>query len=363
MLESSAVTSSPVCLKVVQLPPLAQLRDRWRPLAEARGNPFLTWEWASAWWEHFGAGREQLILGCENEDGDLVGIAPLHVHSQRPVRTVRPIGHFPADVLGVISAPEHAAAVDRALAAHLSEEESWDLLLIERTPDGTLANSLGGRRLRSHTEPELRIETDDWNEFLRSKSKNFRGQVRNYENRLRRDHEFEMRLCDDPGRLEADMETLIRLHRMTRELRGDHPMGAFPPDLAAFHLDFAKAALDQGWLRFWLAHINGEPAAAWYGFRYGGTDWFYQSGRDPRWLKESVGFVLMARTVRDAVESGSHTYSLLLGNEEYKRRFANHEPTVDSYVATRGLKGKAALAAKLAAMRARERLGRGEDDA
>lgn len=358
----SATTSGSVGLEVVRLPELDAVRDRWRPLAEACGNPFLSWEWAAAWWEHFGADREQLILGCTDGDGELIGIAPLHVHSQRPFRTVRPIGHFPADVLGVICAPEHRGAVDRALAAHLADQEPWDVLLIERTPDPALAESLDGRRLRSHVEPELRIETDDWDEFLKSKSKNFRGQVRNYESRLRRDYEFELRLCDDPERLEADMQTLVSLHQMTRELRGEDPLGAFPPELVAFHLDFARAALDQGWLRFWLASIDGEPAAAWYGFRYGGADWFYQSGRDPRWLKQSVGFVLMSNTVRDAVESGSHTYKLLLGNEDYKKRFATDHPSVDSFVATRGLRGRVALGAKLASMRLRERLGRGDEE-
>ena len=351
-----------VDLKVVRLRNLDQVRERWRPLAEACGNPFLTWEWTSSWWRHFGADREQLILGCEDGNGELVGIAPLHVHSRRPFRILRPIGHFPADVLGNVCAPEHQRAVDRALAAHLGAEESWDLLLIERTPDQEMAESLDGRRLRSYTEPELRIETDDWDAFLKSKSSNFRGQVRNYERRLRRDHELEMRLCDDPDRLETDMETLVKLHYMTRELRGDHPLGAFPPELVAFHLDFARAALERGWLRFWLAYIDGEPAAAWYGFRFGGADWFYQSGRDPRWLRQSVGFVLMANTVRDAVESGSHTYKLLLGNEDYKRRFANENPTVDSFVATRGPRGRAALAAKLTSMRLRKRLGQGEYD-
>lgn len=356
-----SVTPSAIDLEVVRLPDLDQLRERWRPLAEACGNPFLTWEWTSIWWDHFGGDREQLILGCADRDGKLVGIAPLHVHARRPLRILRPIGHFPADALGIVCAPEHAAAVDRALAAHLADEESWDLLLIERTPDPGLAEALGGRRIRTHTEPELRLETADWDEFLKSKSKNFRGQVRNYENRLRRDYEVELRLCDDPERLAQDMETLVGLHQMTREMRGDDLLGAFPPELVAFHLDFAVAALEQGWLRFWLAYLDGEPAAAWYGFRFGGADWFYQSGRDPRWLRDSVGFVLMAHTVRDAIAAGSHTYKLLLGTEDYKQRFASDNPTVGSFVATSGLRGRAALGAKLASMRLRERLGRGED--
>lgn len=361
-IEPSQLFAGLVGLKVTRLPEVERIRERWQALAAACGNPFLSWEWSSIWWEHFGEQREQAILGCEDGEGNLVGIAPLYVDSEKPVRIVRPIGHFPADVLGVICAPEHTSAVEQALAEHLVNEESWDILLLERNPSPALADSLGGQRIRAHVEPELRIEAADWDGFLKSKSKNFRGQVRNYENRLRRDHEFEIRLCDDPERLEDDFATLVRLHRMTRELRGDDPLGAFPPELAAFHLDFAREALERGWLRFWIATIDGEPAAAWYGFRYGGADWFYQSGRDPRWLRESVGFVLMSHTVRDAVEHGIHTYKLLLGNEDYKARFATDNPVVESFAVGRGLRGRAALGAKLASMRLRARLGRGEDE-
>lgn len=354
----SSVTSGSTALEVERLPNLERVRDRWQPLADACGNPFLTWEWASTWWRHFGADREQLILGCSCGNGDLIGIAPLHVHSHRPLRVLRPIGHFPADELGIVCAPEHEAATGEALGDHLTTAEPWDMLLVDRAPDATLAEQLDAQILRTDALPELRIETSDWDEFLASKSSNFRGQVRNYERRLRRDHGLELRLCDNPERLEQDMETLVRLHHLTRASRGENPVGAFPPELVAFHLDFARVALERGWLRFWLAYLDGEPAAAWYGFRLGGADWFYQSGRDPRWQRESVGFVLMAHTLRDAVESGIGTYKLLLGTEEYKRRFSNRAPTIDSFAATRGVSGRAALGAKLVGTRLRQRVNR-----
>jgi CelD/BcsL family acetyltransferase involved in cellulose biosynthesis len=58
-----------------------------------------------------------------------------------------------------------------------------------------------------------------------------------------------------------------------------------------------------------------------------------------------VGFVLMAHTVRDALDSGVHEYRLLLGDEAYKGRFANGSYHADTLGRGASLRGRAAIAA------------------
>jgi CelD/BcsL family acetyltransferase involved in cellulose biosynthesis len=237
--------------------------------------------------------------------------------------------------------------VTAAVRAQLAGERCWDLLLTERLPGGAgLGAALGAEPIRAEATPELGIETADWDEFLASCSSNFRGQIRNRRRRLERDHDLRFQLADDPERLEADMDALFRLHEL-RYGAAEKGLGAFSHELASFHRDFARQALEKGWLRLWIAYLDGEPAAAWYGFRLGGADWFYQSGRDPKYDKQSVGFVLMTQTLQDAVSSGMTTYKLLLGAEEYKKRFSNREPEVETYAVTRTLRGRLALRAAL----------------
>jgi CelD/BcsL family acetyltransferase involved in cellulose biosynthesis len=348
-------------LRVAPLPDLEQLEGPWRELSAVNGNPFLSWEWASTWWRHFGRDREQKILGCYSPDGELVGIAPLYFDSRRRVRVLRFIGHFPADQLEPLCAPERLADVVGSTRQQLGTESCWDLLLTERMPGvAGLGAELGVAPMRSELTPELELQTADWDDFLASKSSNFRGQIRNRQRRLERDHELSFRLAEDPAHLEADMEVLFKLHEL-RYGAAEKGLGAFSDGLARFHCDFARLALKQGWLRLWIAELDGEPAAAWYGFRLGGADWFYQSGRDPHYDRQSIGFVLMAHTLRDAVESGMGTYKLLLGAEEYKKRFSSREPTVETYAVTRTVRGKVALRAVLArqslAARVRQRRG------
>jgi CelD/BcsL family acetyltransferase involved in cellulose biosynthesis len=102
--------------------------------------------------------------------------------------------------------------------------------------------------------------------------------------------------------------------------------------------------------------------SAWYGLRLGGADWFYQQGRDPDWERASIGFVLTAHTIREAFADGVRRYRFLLGDEEYKSRFATSEPEVRTVAAAGTAKGALALAAVRLIRRApaplRTRIGR-----
>src|SRR6185436_512520 len=93
----------------------------------------------------------------------------------------------------------------------------------------------------------------------------------------------------DRASFEADFERLVQLH----ELRWGERSPAFVGPLADFHRDFASVALERGWLRLWSLEVDGTTVAAWHGFRFGGFESYYQSGRDPAWDSYRVGFVLL----------------------------------------------------------------------
>jgi CelD/BcsL family acetyltransferase involved in cellulose biosynthesis len=81
----------------------------------------------------------------------------------------------------------------------------------------------------------------------------------------------------------------------------------------------------------------------------GGAEWYYQAGRDPALEREAVGFVLMAHTVRSALDDGIHRYRLLLGGEAYKDRFATADHGLDTTALGLGLRGRAVVATARAA--------------
>ncbi len=112
-----------------------------------------------------------------------------------------------------------------------------------------------------------------------------------------------------------------------------------------FHREFAEVARERGWARLWLMHVDDQPVAAWYGFRFEGADCYYQMGRDRNWDHARVGFVLLAHSIRESIADGMQEYRFLRGGEEYKYRFANIDPGLESIVVSHGPVGAAGLAA------------------
>src|SRR5438270_1048266 len=268
-------------------------RAEWEELARRAGNLFATPEWVAVWRRHFGAGSQALSLGCHAADGRLLAVLPLGVRGRPPLRVARFDGHGVADELGPICAPEDRAEVGAALrGAFEADRLPFDLLLGERLPASyDWAGALGVTPLRAESSPRLRTDARTWDDYLATKSSNLRGQLRTKERRLARGHRLEYRLADDVDRLEADMSILFRLHDRRW---GERESVAFSGRREAFHREFARVALERGWLRLWFLELDGRPVAAWHGFRYAGAEWFYQSGRDPEWERASVGLVLLA---------------------------------------------------------------------
>src|SRR6516164_9430870 len=114
-------------LEAIPLGGLADVESDWSRLAESAGSPFLTWEWASTWWRHFGAGELRLV-GCRAE-GRLLAILPLYRGAGR-VRALRFLGHGHAGELGPVCDPRDAPEALEALVRYLRDGSTgWDVFL------------------------------------------------------------------------------------------------------------------------------------------------------------------------------------------------------------------------------------------
>jgi CelD/BcsL family acetyltransferase involved in cellulose biosynthesis len=249
-------------------------------------------------------------------------------------------GHGPSDLMGPV-----CAADDRAMAADALEQVlddgDWDVLLAERLASSdVLPESLRERMLQEEPSPVLHIDGRSWDDYLASKSSNFRQQARRRERKLAKEHEIAFRLADDPDRLDADLEDLFLLHN----LRWQGYSGALLERRAAFHRDFAHRALERGWLRLWLLEVNRRTVAAVYGLRFGNRELFYQAGRDPDYDRHAVGSVLMIHTIREAFGEGLDAYDFLRGGEYYKDRFTDDDTVVETWAAGRGALGRTTVA-------------------
>jgi CelD/BcsL family acetyltransferase involved in cellulose biosynthesis len=270
----------------------------------------------------------------------LVGVLPLYRSRVGPFRLVRFTGHPQADEQGPIG-----TAGDAELLEALSRIEH-DVFLGEQLPGAEgWPRRLAARRFRLESGPVIR-QPGGWQAYMASRSANFRQQLQRRERRLRERHDVLFRLTADAASLDRDLDVLFALHRSRW---GD--TSGFAPE--AFHREIAHSALATGRLRLWILELDGTPAAAWYGFRVGDVESYYQAGRDRTYDDVSVGFVLLAHTVRAALDDGVAEYRLLRGDEAYKRRFADDDPGLESVIRAGSRRGRAAVAAALAAKRGR----------
>ena len=336
---------------------LAAARAEWTRLAAQAGNIFSTWEWAAAWHRHLGGRAELAVAIARRPTGAATAILPLCVVRESPFRLVRFVGAGPADQLGPVCAPAERGDAAIALRHHVDEVLGGSgLFLGERIwGDAPLGPQLGGSVVRRAASPVLPILGAGFDDFLASRSRNFRSQIRRRERNLYRAGRVAYRLTQHPDQLDVDIRSLMRLHA-ARWSSGQSTALSGPR--AQFHLDFARRALENGWLRLWTLELDGRPVAAWYGLRYAGIESYYQGGRDPAYDHLHVGFVLLCHTIRCAFQDGMREYRFGLGDEPYKSRFAENDPGLDTVAIAAGARGRLALAAIHAALLMPERVRR-----
>jgi CelD/BcsL family acetyltransferase involved in cellulose biosynthesis len=308
------------------------LVDEWRALAEGAGNAFVSPEWFAAYARHYGQEAPPFVVRVRDADGSLAGLLPLC----RSGRSVSFAGANVGDRFGPVAAAGREAEVARAAAGALGRRS----VVLHNVDAGAawvpaLAEGLSGRvaatRLRGGVMPFVPLTGHTWDSFLGARSRNFRSQVRRKERALLEGDGAKVRATTSPDEVRADVAEFFRLHAMRWEDR-EGGSTITSPTVQAFHEDFAAAALERGWLRLSLMEVEGRAVAALYAWRIGGRYAYFQAGFDPAWADKSVGLVLMAHTVREAIEEGADEYDLLLGDETYKARFATDEREVETLV-------------------------------
>lgn len=313
-------------------------RASWGRLALDSDNIFSTPDWAECWWRHYGVGSTPLPLMDRAQDPRVM--LPL-VRSGRGLRQLRLVGHEQADQLGPVgdrgdwhraAALVEAARRDGVLGADV-------LLLQDQLAEHDWWRPLGGVVVRRVAAPTVMVHPGGWEAFLGGRSKNFRSQVKSRERRLIGAAEVRIRVATEET-LIPDLTSFWRLHVE----RWDESAAFAQATSRAFVEDFARVALERGWLRLRLLDVNGVPQAAQLNFRYGDTESCYQQGRNPAFDDRSVGFVLMCDTLRAAHVDALREFRFLRGAESYKYRFANVSQDVTTIAVPLTLRGRLAVA-------------------
>jgi len=320
---------------VTEIGEVTALAAEWRALAERRGNAFLTPEWFLAWLHHFGQGWEPHVAVVRTPRGTLRGLIPLvssKTNGRRELR-VCPVGdRFDP----VADAGDEEAVATAAAPAIAPPGRGLRSLLLENVDAGgrwwhALAKAfpapLATVERSEATLPFVDLGGLSWDEYLAGRSRQLRSQLGRKLRALRREHDVRFRRTRSSDEVPDDLATLFRLHDARWAERSESSALA-DPTIREFHREFAKAAFERGWLRLYVMNVDRVPIAALYGWLIGGRWSYYQAGFDPAWSRHSPGFLLLAETIKEAIEDGASEYDMLRGDEAFKRRFATSSRAV-----------------------------------
>ncbi len=332
-----ALQSLPTVERIADVSGFLSLRDEWSELLEASDSDclFLTWEWLYTWWKHL-AGDRQLSILIVRRDGQLIALAPFCLRPPRLSRLrVLPVLEFlgngcvGSDYLDFIIRKGCEPEARRALASGLAEQRlalDWTQLRRGRCEAAGVAAELAEKNWSvsetvTNTCPFIPLAGMNWEAYLATLGGEHRYNFHRKWKRLNRDYTVQFEQVHTEEQRWETIDLVIELHNQRWSDRGGSD--AFnTPGLIAFHREFSRLALHRGWLRLYVLRLNQQPAACLYGFLYGGTFYFYQSGFDSAYQKQSVGLVSMGLGIQRAIEEGVSEYDLLHGSEAYKSHWS-----------------------------------------
>ena len=160
-----------------------------------------------------------------------------------------------------------------------------------------------------------------WDDYLAGLSKKDRHELRRKLRRLERHDNWRWYCVSDPDEASRRMDTFIDLMR-----RSDPAKAEFLTDeREAFFRRMVTVTAAEGLLRLFFMEMDDAPVAASLCFDYNNVRMLYNSGHDPEYRYYSVGLLLHALCLRDALERDYQRFDFLRGNEPYKYRLGGKD--------------------------------------
>ena len=310
------------------------LSEVWDSLLRKSGDSntiYLTHEWLSTWWKHFGEGRKLNVVLIEKE-GQPIGIVPLMRTEYRnglfKIHVLETVGSLNCNHIGVISSGNWEEAIS-AFISYLEEElaKGESVLRVVWVPDDCefldllrscislpTSNLIMQEKIKT-LAPYITLPSA-WDEYFCSLSQNRRHMLRGKLRSLEKAHSVEFRDCTGDN-LESMLSRFIDLHE--RRWQSVHVRGVFSdPKMEGFYRDIATQFVKKGWLRFSCLVVDGEIASAEYAFIYNHKFYCATSARNIDYSEYNVGHLHQMFLIKYAIENGLREFDFLRGDEPYK---------------------------------------------
>ena len=314
------------------------LQEEWDSIL--RDSPvasiFLSPHWQEVWWQNFGTGREITGFSVPAPAGGLDALASL-ARIDNAISFVGSPDTF--DYNDFLVRPGFEEAFYRTLLDVLDGWE-WDNLQLDSLIEGspTLSHLPELARSRGYdVEVEYEDVTsgvalpDDWEEYLGLLSKKDRHELRRKLRRLDSQTDWRWYCLTAPEDVMDSFDIFLSLMRMSRTDKEEY----MTPERERFFRALARRMAELDRMRLFFMEVDGEKVAASLCFDYGSTRLLYNSGYDPSLSYYSVGLLLHAMCVKDAIEQGIAYFDFLRGPETYKAHLGGRQKSLYRMVVKR----------------------------
>jgi hypothetical protein len=162
---------------------------------------------------------------------------------------------------------------------------------------------------------------DSYQEFLRSRSKNTRHNIRRYSQRLsdKYGERLSIRRFTTADQLDELFADMVEVARKTYQ----YGLGAAFVDDRKTRSQM-KLLADQKWLYALVLYIDGKPRAFWNGARYHKTFFTLATGYDPAYSEDRLGMLLLTHVFEDMCsDENIDAVDFGFGDADYKHGYGN----------------------------------------
>ncbi len=323
--------------RLTSLEQFSDLQENWNELLrEAQvANVFMRHDWLHQWWQVYGSRGCALWILIATSSRGIEGIAPLvlerHANGLRKL-VFMGAGDVAPNHLDFLLRVDGRVAITERFCNYLWEHRSeWDVLELksfaENSPTFTQLHAYfdaKGLKLAAglHVRCPYVVLPNSFAEYLQSIGARTRKNVRRLGRKFMRENpNIQYGRVRTSQELDAAFEALVQLHQ-ARWMRRAQP-GAFAhDDFVTFHHAAAHSAFTNDTLRFYYIKHAGAYIALEYCYRIGNRVMSYLSGFDEHWGEYSVGMLLQAYAIEQAIGEGMGEYDFLQGESGYKMHWA-----------------------------------------
>ena len=314
-----------------------EIENEWESVL--RDSPentlFLTSQWQKVWWDTFGDGHTMCGFTYP-ESNEISAIASLAKSGD----TVSFIGSEDTfDYNDFLIRPGHEVGFYQTLLDCMEEQKFGMLRLVSlRETSPTLQILPDLARKHGYT---VEVKEEDvtsgiglpstWDEYLSLLNKKDRHELRRKIRRMDSQTDWKWYSLSEPTEVNERLGEFIKLMRQSRADKDEF----MTPERERFFYNITQRMSELGLLQLYFLHMDGVTVATSLCFDYGGSRLLYNSGYDPEYAYYSVGLLLNAMCLKDAIEQGLTYFDFLRGPEPYKAHLGGQQRNLYQMVVTK----------------------------